>query len=561
VNEGIVRGLLVLSAGTICRLATAVGLGVGAAAIAGAAPAPGARVKPAPQLLGLRVDNGSTPFAGDRRLLTTVSPNGDGFRDRAVVHFRLGAPATVRLDVVQTDSVKRLAPLAQTIFSESARFGRGAHRLVWRPSRNTADRTYVLRLTVTEPNGARRVYGLPRPGPNPQIVAPVVRVQGIEAVFLQHSYAPGESANVSISTDARSLRFQVFALSPIPHPSAQDLKTGGEAMTPPVTVDWTGHRSAPNLVHVVRAGDWPSGLYFMRITANDGRVGYAPFILRPRRLGTHRVAVVLATNTWQAYNFYDANGDGWGDSWYISAAFRRIDLRRPFLDFGVPFRFRDWDLAFVSWLRTTGKQVDFISDDDLARFKSGDDLARTYDLVVFPGHEEYVTAHAYAVVRRYRDLGGNLFFLSANNFFWKVVRQGPYLTRIGQWRLLGRPEAGLVGVQFDAADSGQRQGPYTVTGATTDPWVFAGTGLENGDRFGSYGFELDKRAAASPPGTHVLATIPNLMGPGRSAEMSYYETPRGAKVFAAGALNFAASADDPVVSRLLDNVWARLSSP
>ncbi|HEX6490069.1 MAG TPA: N,N-dimethylformamidase beta subunit family domain-containing protein [Gaiellaceae bacterium] len=530
-----------------------------AATLAGATPAPGARIQPAPELRGLRVDNGSTPFVGDGRLLTTVSPNGDGFRDRAIVHFRLEVPATVRLDVVRTDSVKRSAPLATTIMSESAHFRPGAHVLVWTPTADTPARTYVLRLTVTGRTGARRVYGLPRPVPNPRLVAPVVRIQGIEARFLQPSYAPGDTANVSVSTDARSLRFQVFALSAIPHPTARDLMTGGEAMTPPVSLDWTGHRSAPDLVRVVRAGNWPSGLYFLRITAGDGRVGYAPFILRPRRLGLRRVAVVLATNTWQAYNFYDADGDGWGDSWYISGALRRIDLRRPYLDFGVPFRFRDWDLTFVSWLRTTGKQVDFISDDDLARFKSGDALARTYDLIVFPGHEEYVTAHAYGLVRRYRDLGGNLLFLSANNFFWKVVRQGPYLTRVGEWRQLGRPEAGLVGVQFDAGDYGGRQAPYTVTGAASEPWVFAGTGLVNGASFGRYGFEIDKRSPASPPGTHVLATITNLMGPGDSAEMTYYQTSRGAQVFAAGALNFAASADDPVVSRLLDNVWARLS--
>ena len=52
-----------------------------------------------------------------------------------------------------------------------------------------------------------------------------------------------------------------------------------------------------------------------------------------------------------------------------------------------------------------------------------------------------------------------------------------------------------------------------------------------------------------------------MLGPGRSAEMTYYETPRGAKVFAAGTLNFAASIDEPPVSRLVDNVWARLSRP
>jgi hypothetical protein len=43
--------------------------------------------------------------------------------------------------------------------------------------------------------------------------------------------------------------------------------------------------------------------------------------------------------------------------------------------------------------------------------------------------------------------------------------------------------------------------------------------------------------------------------------MTYYETAAGAKVFAAGALNFAASLGQPEVDRLLANVWARLSVP
>jgi hypothetical protein len=43
--------------------------------------------------------------------------------------------------------------------------------------------------------------------------------------------------------------------------------------------------------------------------------------------------------------------------------------------------------------------------------------------------------------------------------------------------------------------------------------------------------------------------------------MTYYETPRGAKVFAAGTLNFAASISQPTVAQLVENVWARLSRP
>jgi hypothetical protein len=311
---------------------------------------------------------------------------------------------------------------------------------------------------------------------------------------------------------------------------------------------------------VVRAGSWPSGLYFVRVTAGDGRVGYAPLVVRPRRLGQRRIAVVLATNTWQAYNFADAAGDGWGDTWYVSGRQRRVDLERPYLDFGVPFRFHDWDLTFISWLNATGRQVDFLSDDDLERVGTPAELAGAYDLVVFPGHEEYVTKHVYDLVRGYRDLGGNLAFLAANNFFRRVTRNGRWLVRGRLWRNLGRPEAALVGAQYVGSNHGQNQRPYLVRGATAAPWLFAGTGLTDGDSFGQYGIEIDARTPASPPGTQLLAEIPNLLGAGRSAEMTYYETPAGAKVFAAGALDFAASLDQPAVSRLVENLWARLSS-
>jgi hypothetical protein len=403
--------------------------------------------------------------------------------------------------------------------------------------------------------GGRRVYGVGRPH------GPVVRIQGIDAGFLKPSYAPGESAAVTVATDAKALTFQVFAYGGGAFPSIRDLRTNGQAMTAAARVDWSAHRDAPSTIQFVRPGDWPSGLYFLRVSAADGRVGYAPLVVRPRLLGRHRVAVVLATHTWQAYNFADANGDGWGDSWYVTGRDRSVDLTRPFLDFGLPFRFHDWDLTFLTWLQQSGKQVDFLTDDDLDTVPSGDELAAHYDLVVFPGHEEYVTRHELDVVTRFRDLGGNLAFLAANNMFWEVRIAPPSMTKVRLWRSAGRPEAALVGAQYAGSNRGAVQAPFTVTGATQAPWLFAGTGLQNGSTFGRYGIEVDAASASSPPGTIVLARIPDLLGPGRSAEMTYYETRAGAKVFAAGAINFAASATQQPVSTLLDNLWARLSAP
>jgi hypothetical protein len=512
-----------------------------------AAAAPGAR------LVDLRVSDGSVPFAGDRRLLTTVSPNGDGFRDSAIVSFRLTRPATVSLDVVATEMLRAGKTGTQVVWTTSRAFAAGPGQLVWRPARSTQPRTYILRLRV-----GRRVYGAYGPGATQN--APVVRVQGIDAAFTRRSYAPGQTAELRLATDARSLQLQVFAYQSPGRPSEQDVKTAGLAMTGPIFVDWRAHRDSPGLLRVVRTGDWPSGLYFVRATSSDGRVGYAPFIVRPRRLGAHCVAVVLATNTWAAYNFEDANGDGWGDSWYVGGR-ASVDLDRPFLDFGVPFRFHDWDLEFIAWLNKTGKRVDFLSDDDLDGVASGAALARRYDLIVFPGHEEYVTRHEYDVIRAYRDAGGNLAFLAANNLYREVTRRGSLLVRGPLWRKLGRPESGVVGVQYVGSNHGERQGSFVVTGASAAPWAFAGTGLTDGESFGRYGIEIDARGPASPPGIEVLARIPALLGPDRSAEMTYYETRAGAKVFAAGALNFAASLDQPEVARLAENLWTRLSAP
>jgi hypothetical protein len=507
-----------------------------------------------PALQDLHVSNGSAPFAGDRRLLTTVSPNGDGFRDRAIVHFRLTRPARVSMDVVATNLIRAGKRGTSAVWHTSRLFGAGPGTLTWRPARSAQPRTYVLRLRV----GAR-VYGAY--GPAGKQDAPAVRVQGVDAAFTKRSYAPGESAELRLATDARVLRLQVFAYQSPGRPSEQDVHTSGLAKTGPIRIDWSAHRNGPALLRVVRAGDWPSGLYFVRATASDGRVGYAPFIVRPRVLGTQRVAVVLATNTWAAYNFEDADGDGWGDSWYVTGRHRSVDLERPFLDFGVPFRFRDWDLEFVAWLNRAGHAVDFLSDDDLDRVASGDELARRYDLVVFPGHEEYVTRHEYDVIQRYRDVGGNLAFLAANNLYRRVDRVGDTLVRRAPWRSLGRPESSVVGVQYVGSNNGTRQAGYTVTGASHEPWAFEGTGLSDGAVFGRYGIEIDARTSASPPGTQVLARIPNLLGGGRSAEMTYYETPAGAKVFAAGVINFGASLAEPAVDRLLTNVWARLTVP
>src|SRR5215217_4273999 len=112
-----------------------------AAALAGAAPAqPGP-----PRLLGLRISNGGSPFAGDTPNLATISPNRDGFRDRALFRFKLDRAGTVEVQVVATEEVRRRV---QSVWSTKRVLAAGAHTIVWQPSPSTADRTYLVRFAV-----------------------------------------------------------------------------------------------------------------------------------------------------------------------------------------------------------------------------------------------------------------------------------------------------------------------------------------------------------------------------------------------------------------------------
>lgn len=271
-----------------------------------------------------------------------------------------------------------------------------------------------------------------------------------------------------------------------------------------------------------------------------------------------RVVVVLPTNTWQAYNFRDADKNGVGDTWYADPAIPTVELARPYMNKGVP----PYRPGFMRWLERMHPRPDFMSDDDLDSVPDGAMLMAAYDLVVFAGHEEYVTSHVYDVVTQYRNLGGNIAFLSSNNFFYRVSREGSRLRRMGRWIDQGRIDANLTGVHYIGWNERRfANRPFIATNVSRAPWFFRGTGLRNGDPFGSsYGIEIDQVSSDSPPGTLVLARIPEIFGAGKSATMTYYETPRGAKVFAAGAMNF----DQPqshVAWLLLTNLWSWMNLP
>jgi hypothetical protein len=107
--------------------------------------------------------------------------------------------------------------------------------------------------------------------------------------------------------------------------------------------------------------------------------------------------------------------------------------------------------------------------------------------------------------------------------------------------------------------------PYQVVDA--GHWVFAGTGLKNGDVFGeknqqeripggASGHETDKISASSPKNTVLLAKGMNLDNGG--AHMATYETESGGAVFSVGSITYNGSLlVDDAVSRITANVLSR----
>jgi hypothetical protein len=374
----------------------------------------------------------------------------------------------------------------------------------------------------------------------------------IEAYFGRESYRPGTTAQLRFASTLGDVRLQVFHVGPERQKTIGNNQMQGIPVTRPVRI----RRIAPSAAITVKIGNWPTGLYFARLNGPGGRVGYAPFVVPPKRLGQNRVAVVMPTRTWQAYNFRDDDRDGHGDTWYATVGHSTARLYRPYLNRGVPPHFRSYDLHFIHWLSRTGKKVDFLSQAELDGIRPAA-LRGSYDVLVFPGHHEYVTTGEYDAVEGFRDLGGSLVMLSADNFFWRIDLENGVMTRIAKWRELDRPEAALLGVQYIGNDEGEHRGAWLLRKAPATDWLFAKTGVTVGQGFSNAGIEIDHTNSHSPRGTQVLGELPNLLGPGMTGQMTYYSTSRGAQVFSAGAFTLAGSIRQKPVAQLLENIWDR----
>jgi hypothetical protein len=363
-----------------------------------------------------------------------------------------------------------------------------------------------------------------------------------------------------------------------------------------------------------------SGLYFFHMRGKHSDAFFSfPWIIAPAEPESS-IAVVAATNTWNAYNRFGGrsnyvNPTGLPDKPVVHArsdldrfqredAWNRANHEYEPLSFERPCEFNhvpadrevtdpiqgkeeshtapaEW--RFLGWLEREGYDYDLYADHQLHDETLDLDA---YDAVIVHTHPEYWSRRMYERLKAWVfDDGGRLAYFGGNGLNCEVeyldesrmrvlndttgVRNESRHTDISdgyesRFHRTVESEGNLLGVAF--SESGiMTAAPYE----TLDPehWVFAGTGLDAGDYFGeetlqervsggASGHETDKVSRFAPAGVRPLAKGTNPDNGG--AEMVHFETESGGEVFSAGSITYTAGLlVDDTLSTVTRNVLDR----
>ena len=441
----------------------------------------------------------------------------------------------------------------------------------------------------------------------------------IEGYAGQRSVAQGEELGVHVSTTASKYHVEVARLGAAREVVWEANAVPGQAHPVPEDASANGCRW-PESVRVPVGAGWKSGFYEIVFRAEDAggkwshrgkrtATSNAWFIVRQAKPGTtSKILLQLCTNTYNAYN----NWGGFSVYAYNSLSNNqghRVSFERP-----CPPQFGRWELPFVQWAEKNGYALEFAANEDL-EFHS--EILANYKLVLSVGHDEYWSTPMRDHLEKWIGTGGNVAFFSGNTCCWQVraedegraftcCKQNYHLDPVFQTRdfktlstawghhLLKRPENELTGVGFLWGGYRKSHGQFMDDPAEyevhrPDHWVFEGTALKRGDKFGGKntivgyecdGCELEWRAGlpfathrdGTPKSFEVLGTCPVRWHPddaewyekweiGRTGAACMGVYKRGGTVFTAATTDWAhgLSGNDQTVDQITRNVLDRLS--
>ena len=441
------------------------------------------------------------------------------------------------------------------------------------------------------------------------------------------SIAQGETLVLHISTTARRFRVLFCRWS--------------DALTPVHMTGWLpGQCAAPRgaaddwewpAYPVSLKGTWPSAVYLAfldegRGTSQSLAASSAAILFVIRGTGQARLLYKLPLATYHAYNFTGGACFYKNPPCSHDPAGGKVGLRRPgggiggavwcspdFYDMRSPRQtFAHWDAPFIRWLTRNGYDAEFCTGLD---FANGEGVPDRYRLLLTAGHDEYWSEPERNAVEAFIARGGNAAFFGGNTCWWRVRlvddgaamvchQGGPKGARDQWWPGSGaaRPEDSLCGLSYRHGggwwDGARDTDGYIVQQSAH--WVFAGTGLADGQSFGAatwpplVGYECDgvplaaydtrnRRATlapqcargATPSGLELLAASvlgcgwqqlpdrePGAAGSGiHAAAMGMFSN--GGTVFSAGTTDWAqvlGTMQEPCVDIITRNVIDRLQA-
>lgn len=373
----------------------------------------------------------------------------------------------------------------------------------------------------------------------------------IEGYCGRLSVRPGEQVELHVSTKAESYDVIVERWGSEREVVWTASEVAGTHTPAPPDADSAGCRW-PVSVRIPVGEGWRSGFHLVTLVARGRPEGldtaHACFVVRPARRAADAL-LVLATNTWNAYNTWG------GCSLYTGGT--EVSFQRPFGRGFLcreeeerddrkarPFRWGEepdpdgeiyqkyrfangypgfigssgwfsFERRFVEWAEAEGYHLDYAISSDLETDPSALD---GYDLVLGVGHDEYWSAQQRSAVEHHVSGGGNYASLSGNTMFWQVrlepgavgatdtmvchkytaqdtdpvVAAGKPEQMTGMWcdPVVGRPEWSFLGGGsafglYYRFGQAVARGSGAFTVYRDDHWLFAETGLRYGDLLGA----------------------------------------------------------------------------
>ncbi len=359
-----------------------------------------------------------------------------------------------------------------------------------------------------------------------------------------------------------------------------------------------------------------SGLYYLHAKTQAGQFFSFPWVVAPREPAAE-IAVLASDINWNCYNnfggrsnyihpdrmpptptinarlelkrYTDPEHINYDAEEYLPLSFDRPEpinhvpeevTVTDAIEGRSPNHIAPAEWRLLGWLEREGFAYDLWSE---TQFHFGKFNLDNYKVLVLGPHPEYWSSKMYFELKDWVfNRGGRLMYMGGNGLNCEVefLDESTMVVQNGDRRrqrdegfesrfhMRQESEANLLGVVF--TDPGiMTAAPYRSVDA--EHWVFKGTGLKNGDLFGTEslhmrvpggasGHETDKISPRfSPPGVQLLAKGTNVDEGG--AEMVLHETSSRGAVFSTGSITYISSllVSEPV-SKITANVLSRFLS-